>query len=111
MKKVNIESKLLPLLSTGIDAAKTGKELADLLGWSEPEIRKEINRLRKAGVPVCTSTYGFKGYYLPNSTAQAVAFGKQFRNRLADAQKACDVFDQFFDVEDGDNEKQNSPTA
>ena len=93
----NVTSPLLPLLGVGVENARTGKELGNILGWRDSEVRSEVNRLRKMGVPICASVYGCKGYYLPANSREAIIYGRQFRARLADAQKACAVFSQFVD--------------
>ena len=94
---INVESPLLPLLGVGAENARTARELGGILDWRGEEVRREINRLRKAGVPVCASCFGSRGYYLPSCNAEAKVYGRQFRARLADAEKACAVFAQFED--------------
>jgi len=105
LDEMNVTSPLLDLLSIGAENAKTAKELGSILNWNDTEIRHEVNRLRKSGVPICASPHGYKGYYMPSCRSEAAYYGKQFRARLADAQRACAVFSQFLD--DGEQEQQN----
>lgn len=54
------------LLTEGEDNARTARHLADLLGCSQRDITKQIERERRAGYPICSSCRSeTPGYYLP----------------------------------------------
>lgn len=100
-----VVSPLLDVLKVGIENAITGRDLGDLVGMSGAEVRKEVSRLRKLGVPVCASTHGIAGYYLPATQGEAEFFRRKFAKRIAETQAAYEVFKQFANTNEQSKEK------
>lgn len=59
------------LLGTGKATAKTGKELATLLGVNIRIITAQIERERRAGVPICANNENdHPGYFIAENRAE-----------------------------------------
>lgn len=67
MKQAEIRRGLYDHLGRGQDNAKTGRELAQLLGTTYRQVTRVIEMERRAGVPICASTAAPMGYYLASS--------------------------------------------
>lgn len=53
------------LLNEGAENAKTGRDLAQILGCDIRTVTEQIERERRAGKPICAASRGPKaGYYL-----------------------------------------------
>jgi len=97
---IQIESKLLSILPTGKENARTGRELAAIIsGWELRDITKEICRLRRAGIPICGYNSGeVKGYALANgNTDELDIYCRRFHKRLAEIKKTLAALEAYRD--------------
>ena len=76
--------RLLLVLPRGATNAIPGRELVALLGLDDlRELTKEISRARRAGVPICASCSGERGYYLAGDPAELEHYVRSLDRRLA----------------------------
>ena len=61
---------ILDYLSEGATAAITAAELAQITGWRPRQIRREIQRARLHGAPICSSCGVNPGYYLTDDPGE-----------------------------------------
>lgn len=64
--------RIYDYLLQGKENAKTANEIARTLGytgkWKSRDVTRQIERERKAGLPICaTNSAEYRGYYIPNS--------------------------------------------
>jgi predicted DNA-binding transcriptional regulator YafY len=72
------------LLEPGRDHAKTGRELADVLGCDIRTITQQIERERRAGQPICAAMNGAAGYYLAETQEDLQAYCELIRHRAGE---------------------------
>jgi len=77
-------SRLLELIPTGRDNARTAQEISDVLGWGRRDFTKEVEKLRCKGVAVCACA---GGYFLAETTEELENYCKRFRKRLSETSK------------------------
>ena len=73
-------TRIYDLLSKGRENAVPRHVLAEMLGRSEREVRRLVERERLEGTPILTSTEG-GGYYLPASPDDTARFVASMRSR------------------------------
>lgn len=80
---------LLELIPTGADHPVTAKRLAELCGTqNERQITRNIEALRRAGIPVCASTNAERpGYFRAENPAELALYLKNLNNRLREIGK------------------------
>lgn len=77
--------RLCSVLAHGASNARTGRELVALLGLRDlRELTKIINYARRAGVPVCASCAGERGYYLADDPAELEKYTRSLDRRLSE---------------------------
>lgn len=75
-------------LSIGAGSAKSGKELCALLGISLRQLTVNIERERRAGKPICSSTDGENpGYFLAANKAEMQRFCDSLHHRAGEIYK------------------------
>lgn len=63
--------------------AVTAKQLAEMMKTDHRSVTREIERLRKSGVPICaTSDASQPGYYLTNDPAELERYLQRLRRRI-----------------------------
>jgi len=90
--ETQVRSPLLEVLGTGIENATAGRELGDNFGMNGAEVRKEVHKLRRAGVPICAC---YTGYFMPKSDGELEIFRRQFAKRIAETQAAYAIFEKY----------------
>ena len=72
---------IAPLLSEGEETAVTARDLAAMIGVSDPRvITRAIERERLNGIPICA---GDNGYYLPMDMGELARYLEAFQRRRA----------------------------
>lgn len=75
------------LLSYGADNARTGKDLARLLGCDIRTITEQIERERRAGQPICANMSGPNaGYYLAETEEELAEYCERLGRRADELQ-------------------------
>lgn len=70
------------LLSIGAENARTGRELATLLGCDIRTITEQIERERRDGQPICATPTGENaGYFLAENTEQLQNYCDRLKHR------------------------------
>jgi len=70
------------LLGRGAESARTGRELAKVLGTDIRTITAQIERERRAGQPICANMRGENaGYYLASSPEELQAYCNRLYRR------------------------------
>ena len=73
------------ILGKGEAAAKSSRELCDLLGLERRELTKGIMVERRNGEPICSTTSGaLKGYFLASNKAEMSRFCNALRRRAGE---------------------------
>lgn len=75
------------LLNTGRENARTGQELADMLGITYRELTAAIERERRAGAPICAATGRPQGYYIAANEQELRTYCDQLRGRAIEVFK------------------------
>lgn len=75
------------LLATGRENARTGRELAEVLGCNIRDITEQIERERRAGQPICAATGENPGYFLPADPDELDDYCKRLERRAAEVTK------------------------
>lgn len=75
------------LLSTGAENARTGKELASVMGCDIRDITAAIERERREGQPICAATGEHPGYYLASDAAELENYCGRLHHRAAELYK------------------------
>jgi biotin operon repressor len=74
---------LIDFIPKGRENAMTGKELSQMLDRPNRQIRFEIERLRRDGVVICSSSRGQnKGYYIPENEQEKEEFLAQYESYI-----------------------------
>ncbi len=78
--------EIIDILSFGKENAKSARYLQSILGYRYVrEVTSEINRLRKKGVIICSSTDATSpGYYFPSDEKEIYEFVRQMDSRIKD---------------------------
>ncbi len=63
----------------------TGKDIANHLGITDIEVRKQVSEARSAGVPICSTQYG---YYYSNDSADIRKTIESLRRRIGSQERA-----------------------
>lgn len=74
-------------LSHGAQNAKTGRELCVLVGVSQRELMRHIERERRAGYPICASTQANPGYFLAADQDELLRYCGCLFKRAGELQK------------------------
>lgn len=78
-----LEEDVLALLRRGAAAARTGKDLAAILGTSERDVRGAVDSLLKThDILVCSSTEPPRGYFIAATDAERSRYHSQLVSRL-----------------------------
>ena len=72
------------LLATGRENARTGRELAAVLGCNIREITHQVEQERREGKPICAASGVNPGYYLPASPEELERYCKQLHSRAGE---------------------------
>lgn len=71
------------LLSVGKENAITGENLAKLLGCTARDVSQQVERERRAGIPVCASCDATTpGYFLPQDVGELALYVASLNRRL-----------------------------
>ena len=81
LKQEEIRRGLYDYLGEGQENARTGRELARLLGTTHRQVTRLIEGERRAGIPICASTAAPMGYYLASSEDDVRAMCAQLAHR------------------------------
>lgn len=84
------------LLSSGAGHARTGKEIANLLGVDIRTITEQIERERRAGQPICASMNG--GYYLAANREELQAYCDCIKGRAIEIFKTRQALIKVIDL-------------
>lgn len=75
------------LLGTGKENARTGRQLADLLGCDIRAISAQVERERREGAPICAATGENPGYYLAADADELAAYCNRLKGRAIEVFK------------------------
>ena len=75
------------ILSTGAENAQTARTLCGLLGLTPRELTIAIERERREGRPICSSTGRPAGYYIAANRQEMAAFCRSLRHRAGEIHK------------------------
>lgn len=75
------------LLSVGKENARTGKELAALIGCDIREITAAVERERRQGQAICAATGENPGYYIASDAEELERYCKQLHHRASELYK------------------------
>jgi len=75
------------LLNTGRENARTGQELADVLGISIRDVTIAIARERRDGAPICAATGRPQGYYLAADAEELETYCNRLKGRAIEVFK------------------------
>lgn len=76
------------LLTAGRTNAKTGKELAAVCSCDIRDITEQIEKERRAGIPICaTSSRDNAGYYLAETPEELQSYCNRLHHRAAELYK------------------------
>lgn len=83
MTDCTLRAEVRSLLRHGKDQARTGKELAKVLGFkNDRSVRLAIRDLIAEGVPVASSVIPPLGYFIANSIEEVIDYMKDLKGRL-----------------------------
>ena len=78
-----LKADVRSLLRYGKEKARTGKELARILGFkNDRAVRLVIRDMITEGIPVASTTISPGGYFIANSIDEATDYMKDLRGRL-----------------------------
>lgn len=69
------------ILPEGAENARTARELQDALGLTKRQLTRAIEAERRAGHPICASTFSPRGYYLAATREEMEAYCKRLQHR------------------------------
>lgn len=72
------------LLSVGRENARTGKELAAVIGCDIREITAAVERERRQGQPICAATGENPGYYIASDAEELERYCNRLHHRAAE---------------------------
>ena len=72
------------LLSVGRENARTGKELAAVIGCDIREITAAVERERRQGQPICAATGENPGYYMASDAEELERYCNRLHHRAAE---------------------------
>lgn len=75
------------LLEQGRDNARTGRELAHVLGCTLRDISAQVERERREGFPICAATGDNPGYYLAADAAELETYCSRLKGRAIEVFK------------------------
>ena len=84
--------KIADYLHTGPENAQSAKELCDLLHLDPRELTAAVQRERREGSPICSSSGNKPGYYLASTKGEMQDFCDSLRHRAGEihaTRKAC----------------------
>ena len=89
-------------LSNGRDNAKTARELAAVLNCDARAVTIQIERERRAGVPICAACGDNPGYYLAADADELQTYCNQLQSRIDEQRETLralvDVLRQYGEV-------------
>lgn len=88
--------RVWPLLGVGADNAVPRSALADLLQMTERDVRRLVNRERRAGLPVCSSVEHM-GYYKPATLGDIEMVERSMRRRARETIAVADALRRSLD--------------
>ena len=74
-------------LEKGAENARSGRELAEVLGLNIRAVTEQIERERRAGVPICATQGGKKGYFIAANRRELQRYCNQLHTRAAQLYK------------------------
>lgn len=86
------DAHIAKLLSVGAGHAIPLHDLVALTGWSEREVRRQIERERRRGVPILSDN--MSGYFLPANENELAQFIKSMRHRAGEILKSAAAIEQ-----------------
>lgn len=72
------------LLSVGRENARTGKELAAVIGCDIRDITAAVERERRQGQPICAATGENPGYYMASDAEELERYCNRLHHRAAE---------------------------
>ena len=75
------------LLTEGAENARTGRELAAVLGMNIRDITAQVEAERRAGKPICAATGEKPGYFLPANTEELQRYCDALKSRAIEVFK------------------------
>ena len=69
------------LLAEGRENARTGKELAAMLGCNVRDVTEQIEKERREGQPICAATGENPGYYMAADAEELAAYCRRLKGR------------------------------
>lgn len=81
------------LLSWGQENALSRRDLADITGLTDREVRRTVARERKRGLPIVSDPER-GGYYLPASPEDLARFIRSMRHRAVETMAAANAMDE-----------------
>ena len=69
------------LLQQGRDNARTGRELAQVLGCTLRDITEQVEKERRDGFPICAATGDNPGYYLAADADELESYCGRLKSR------------------------------
>lgn len=88
--------RIWSLLGIGVDNAVSRSALADMLQLSERDIRRLVNRERRAGLPICSSVEHM-GYYQPSTLGDIEMVERSMRRRASETVAVADALRRSLD--------------
>ena len=80
-----LKAEVRSLLLFGRENARTGKQLAKVLGFgNDRAVRLVIRELIAEGLPVASSTISPAGFFIANSMEEATEYMRNLRGRLVE---------------------------
>ena len=77
--------RIADALETGAENARTGRELAEVLGCKIRAVTAQIERERRAGAPICAvSTGDRQGYFLAETAEELQDYCNRLEGREAE---------------------------
>lgn len=99
-EKVQVSGRIWPLLGIGADNAVSRSMLASMLGTSERDIRRLVNRERRAGLPICSDTER-AGYFRPATLADVERFARSMERRARHTAQVAEAARRYLDETTG----------
>lgn len=75
------------LLAEGRDNTRTGRELAEFLDCDIREITQQVEKERRAGLPICAASGENPGYYLAADAEELERYCARLNQRAAELHK------------------------
>ena len=69
------------VLRTGAENARTGREICDQLQIKPRDFQIQVEKERRAGIPICASSTGKPGYFLAANKAELKTYSWSLTHR------------------------------